>query len=211
MRSRSRSRRRLTRKFFRRDPITLAQSLLGQSLVRMLDDGTRLAGRIVEVEAYLGVPDLGAHTAGGRRTARNESMYADGGTAYVYFTYGMHHCLNVVAETVGEPTAVLIRALEPTDGADIMRRLRVRKLSAERLRPTDLCSGPAKLTEAMNIGRDLDGEDLVTSERLFVEPGPAVAAENITSAKRIGIAYAKEWADKPLRFYIKDNAYVSRK
>ena len=201
----------MTRKFFRRDPITLAQSLLGQSLVRMLDDGTRLAGRIVEVEAYLGVPDLGAHTAGGRRTARNESMYADGGTAYVYFTYGMHHCLNVVAETVGEPTAVLIRALEPTDGADIMRRLRVRKLSAERLRPTDLCSGPAKLTEAMNIGRDLDGEDLVTSERLFVEPGPAVAAENITSAKRIGIAYAKEWADKPLRFYIKDNAYVSRK
>lgn len=202
---------RLAREFFRRDPVTLARALLGQSLVRMLDDGTRLAGRIVEVEAYLGVPDLGAHTAGGRRTARNESMYGDGGTAYVYFTYGMHHCLNVVAETVGEPTAVLIRAVEPTEGTDVMRRLRARKLSAERLRSTDLCSGPAKLTEAMSIGRDLDGEDLVTSQRLFVEPGPSVTAENITTTERIGIAYAKEWADKPLRFYIKENAYVSRK
>jgi DNA-3-methyladenine glycosylase len=177
----------------------------------VLDDGTRLSGRIVEVEAYLGVPDLGAHTAGGRRTARNESMYGDGGTAYVYFTYGMHHCLNVVAETVGQPTAVLVRALEPTEGLEVMCRQRARRLPADRLQPTDLCSGPAKLTEAMDIGRAFDGEDLVDSQRLFIEGGPAVPAQHIAITKRIGIAYAKEWADKPLRFYILGNPHVSRR
>jgi DNA-3-methyladenine glycosylase len=202
---------RLTRRFFRRDPVTLARALLGQVLVRVLDDGTRLSGRIVEVEAYLGVPDLGAHTAGGRRTKRNESMYGDGGTGYVYFTYGMHHCLNVVAETVGQPTAVLLRALEPLEGIEAMRRHRAGKIPADRLKPRDLCSGPAKLTEAMAIGRDLDGEDMVTSERLFIDASPVVPADRITTTRRIGIGYAGEWAEKPLRFYLTGNPHVSRR
>ena len=104
---------RLPRRFYAQDPVTLARALLGQLLVRVTDGGARLAGRIVETEAYLGVPDRAAHTFGGRRTPRNESMWGPAGHAYVYFIYGLHHCMNVVADEPGEPTAVLLRALEP--------------------------------------------------------------------------------------------------
>ena len=202
---------RLTRRFYRRDPVALAKALLGQVLVRSLDDGTRLAGRIVEVEAYLGAPDKAAHTYGGRRTARNESMYADGGHAYVYFTYGMHHCVNVVAQTAGVGTAVLLRALEPTEGLETLRRHRAGKIKAANLKDTDLCSGPAKLTQALAIDRVMDGVDLVTGEAFWVERGGRIAPHNIVTAKRIGVAYAGRWADEPLRFYIKGNPHVSRR
>src|SRR5262245_59101823 len=114
---------RLMRPFFATDPVTLAGRLLGQRLVR-IRRGRRLAGIIVEVEAYLGVPAAAAPTYDGRRTPRNEAMYADPGTAYVYFTYGMHHCLNVVGGRRGEPVAVLIRAIEPVEGLATMERLR---------------------------------------------------------------------------------------
>lgn len=201
---------RLKRSFYRRDPVTLAHALLGQLLVRMLDDGTRLSGRIVEVEAYLGIEDAAAHTFRGRRSPRNNSMYLDGGTAYVYFTYGMHWCLNVVAQTHGEPTACLIRALEPVEGIETMRRLRTRKIAAAKMKDTNLCSGPAKLTQALAINRALDGADLVTSHELFIEKGPPVPTQRIVVAKRIGVAYAGEWAQKPLRFYERDNPHVSR-
>ncbi|MEZ6241861.1 MAG: DNA-3-methyladenine glycosylase [Phycisphaerales bacterium] len=115
---------RARRSFFSADSPTLAQRLLGATLVRVLDDGARLAGVIVETEAYIGPEDTCAHSVGGRRTERTEPMYAKPGTAYVYFTYGMHHCVNVVAGEVNQPVAVLIRALEPTEGLDIMRALR---------------------------------------------------------------------------------------
>ncbi len=202
---------RLTRRFYRRDPVTLAKALLGQVMVRTLGDGLRLAGRIVEVEAYLGTPDQAAHTYNGRRTARNESMYADGGHAYVYFTYGMHHCVNVVAQTRGVGTAVLVRALEPVEGIDAMRRHRAGKITADRLKETDLCSGPAKLTQALAIDRALDGVDLVTADALHIERGGRVAPGHIVTAKRIGVAYAGRWADEPLRFYVKGNPHVSRR
>ena len=107
---------RIPRSFLAVDPEKLARRLLGQRLVRTLGDGTRLAGIIVETEAYLGVRDRAAHSFGGRRTPRNESMFARPGTAYVYFTYGMHHCVNVVCGRRDEPVAVLIRALEPVEG-----------------------------------------------------------------------------------------------
>ncbi|MCZ6734515.1 MAG: DNA-3-methyladenine glycosylase, partial [Planctomycetota bacterium] len=123
------------------DPVTVARRLLGQRLVRIID-GHRLAGTIVEVEAYLGARDQAAHTYRGRRTARNESMYLAGGHAYVYLTYGMHHCLNVVCGQSGNGVAVLLRALEPTQGIDQMFANR-RIANHER----DLCSGPAKLTQ----------------------------------------------------------------
>src|SRR5690606_2172802 len=142
---------RLPREFFLRDPVAVARSLLGQRLVRVAND-VRTAGLIVEVEAYLGVPDKAAHTSGGRRTPRNESMWGVGGRAYVYFTYGMHHCLNVVVGEAGHPVAVLLRALEPTQGLDAMRRRRPRAR-----RDRDLCSGPGKLCQAMAIDRQLDG------------------------------------------------------
>src|SRR5262249_54888643 len=121
------------------DPVTTARRLLGQELVHVVD-GHRLAGRIVEVEAYLGAADRAAHTFGGRRSARNASMWAGGGHAYVYFVYGMHHCLNVVCGPAGSGTAVLVRALEPTEGIEAMF---ARRPAARR--PTDLCSGPGGL------------------------------------------------------------------
>ena len=200
---------RLTRKFYQRDPVTLARALLGQLLVRTLADGTRLAGRIVETEAYLGVKDRAAHSFGGRRTARNAAMWGPAGHAYVYFVYGMHHCMNVVAEDVERPTAVLIRALEPLEGLERMRVHRAGTRPAARLRDTDLCSGPAKLAQALCLDRALDGVDLVAGDTLFLERAARVAPRRIVAAPRIGVAYAGEWAAKPLRFYVAGNPHVS--
>ncbi len=200
---------RFTRKSYRCGPKVLARALLGQRLVRVLDrpQGVRLAGTIVEVEAYLGVKDKAAHTYNGRRTPRNESMWGDGGHAYVYFTYGMHHCVNVVASVAGDPVAVLVRALEPTEG--IGRMYKYRKAAR---RDTDLCSGPAKLCQALQIDRALDGHDLVRGGSLFIEQTrkAALPTSQIVTGPRIGVSYADEWAGKPLRFYIKDNPHVSR-
>lgn len=202
---------RLTRRFFTRDPVTLARSLLGQVLVRVLDDGTRLAGRIVETEAYLGVEDAAAHSFGGRRTDRVASMYLGGGHAYVYFTYGMHWCMNIVADGAGTPTACLLRALEPREGVEAMRRNRAGKAAAARLKDTQLCSGPAKLAQALAITREFDGEDLVTSPRLFIERAEPIHAEQIIASARVGVGYAGAWADRPLRFHIGGNPHVSVK
>jgi DNA-3-methyladenine glycosylase len=204
---------RAARPFFARDPKTLARDLLGQRLVRILDDGTRLAGLIVETEAYLGVGDRAAHSYGGRRTARNEAMYARPGTAYVYFTYGLHHCFNVVCGREGEPVAVLVRALEPTEGLAAMRELRngARKGPRTALPATALCSGPARLCQALAIDRGLNAVDLAADAGLFVEvarPGP-IARGLIGSSGRIGIEYAGEWAARPLRWFIRGNPHVS--
>jgi DNA-3-methyladenine glycosylase len=200
---------RLDRRFYRRGPVPLARALLGQRLVRILNrpHGQRLAGLIVEVEAYLGEQDKAAHTYNARRTPRNESMWQDGGHAYVYFTYGMHHCMNVVASEAGRPVAVLIRALEPTEGIDLMYQ---RRTAARR--DTDLCSGPAKLCQALDIDRKLDGHDLTKGPSLFIEQirKTAIPAARITVGPRVGVSYAEEWTDKPLRFYLTDNPHVSR-
>jgi DNA-3-methyladenine glycosylase len=207
---------RLPRDYYRRDAVELATALLGQKLVRV-HDGVRLTGLIVEVEAYLGVVDRAAHTYAGRRTARNASMWAEGGHAYVYFTYGLHHCFNVVAGRQGDPVAVLVRALEPVEGLDEMARFRLRpggngRDPTRRLRPTELCSGPAKLCQAMWIDRSLDGADLVRSDELFIERvrRRSYPASRIGVGPRVGVAYAGEWARKPLRFFLADNPHVSR-
>lgn len=198
---------RLDATFYQRDAVTLARALLGQRLVRVID-GQRLAGIIVETEAYLGLEDKGAHTYRGRRTQRNQHMFSPGGTLYVYFTYGMHYCMNVVASVEDDPVAVLLRAIEPTEGLDMMqaRRPRARKV-------TDLCSGPAKLTAALAIDRSHDGVDLTRSEEVFIEATRRrpLPASRITVAPRVGIAYAGEWAAKPLRFYVADSPHVSQR
>jgi DNA-3-methyladenine glycosylase len=197
------------RRFFRRDPITLARALLGRTLVRRLESGAKLSGRIVETEAYLGIRDRAAHSFGGRRTKRNESMWLDGGHAYVYFTYGMHWLLNIVSESEGQPTACLIRALEPLEGLEEMRRNRAGKVSLHRLKDVDLCSGPAKLTEALRIDGAQDGLDLVDGKVLYLEPGRSVTRDRIVTTTRIGVAYARWWAKRRLRFYVRDNPNVS--
>jgi DNA-3-methyladenine glycosylase len=199
----------LQRRFYRRDPVTLARALLGRRLVRRLANGVELSGRIVETEAYLGIRDRAAHSFGGRRTKRNESMWLDGGHAYVYFTYGMHWLLNIVAEREGEPTACLIRALQPLDGVEAMRRNRAGKVSLHRLKEVDLCSGPAKLTEALRIDGKQDGLDLVDGDELYLESGRPIAPDRVVTTTRIGVSYAKEWAKRRLRFYVRDNPNVS--
>ena len=191
------------------DPVTVAQRLLGQQLVHA-GNGLRLAGIIVEVEAYLGAEDWAAHTFGGRRTPRNESMYLPGGHAYVYFTYGAHFCLNVVCGERDVGVAVLIRALEPTEGIEQMYRNRPRARRA-----TDLCSGPGKLTQALAIDRSLDGVDLRTSRVLFIEQlrQRSLAASRIECSPRIGLnptlKWTGDWATRHLRFFICDNPHVS--
>jgi DNA-3-methyladenine glycosylase len=185
--------------------VTVARSLLGQRLVRVRD-GRRLAGTIVEVEAYLGADDRAAHTYGGRRTPRNESMYLPGGHAYVYLVYGMHHCLNVVCGRRDEGVAVLLRALEPTEGLDDMF---ARRPGAKG--PGDLCRGPGRLTQALGLSRAEDGVDLRTSDALYVERvrSRTLPARRIDRTPRVGVGYAGAWARRPLRFLIRGSLYVS--
>ena len=197
---------RIPRSFYRRDAVSVARALLGQRLVSYVDD-RRTSGIIVETEAYLGAEDKAAHTYGNRRTARNETMWGDGGHMYVYFVYGIHHCANVVVGVLGAPVAVLLRALEPEEGLDVMSE---RRPAARR--STDLCSGPGKLCQALGITRALDGIDLAGSSAVGIEPlrQRAMSTNRIAAGPRIGVGYAQEWQHEPLRFWVKDNPHVSK-
>jgi DNA-3-methyladenine glycosylase len=162
--------------------------------------GRRTAGRIVETEAYIGPDDPACHGYGARRTRRNASLFARPGTAYVYFTYGMHWCLNAVTERPGFPAAVLIRALEPLEGLATMRRRR------GGVPDRQLCSGPARLCQALGVSGREDGIPL-TRGRLRVVQAPSRQRYAIMMTARIGITRAADW---PLRFLIEDSPWVSR-
>ena len=152
------------RSFYSTTAQVLARRLIGQRLVRIWE-GERLSGLIVETEAYNGVKDGASHAFGGRRTRRNEAMYGRAGLAYVYFTYGMHHCLNVVCGEEGDPQAVLVRAVEVDEGMERMREARGRK----ELRDHELCRGPGSLCRAMGVDLRLNGVDMTTSRWVWVE------------------------------------------
>jgi DNA-3-methyladenine glycosylase len=193
---------RLGREFYQQPTLQMARDLLGERLVRVLN-GQRLSGIIVETEAYIGEADGACHASRGR-TARTEVMYGPPGHAYVYFIYGMHHCFNVVTEEEGFPAAVLIRALEPLEGLERMRRHRPG-------RPDDqLTNGPGKLCAALAIDRTLNGVDLCISQVFFIEEGRTVADEEIATGPRIGIRSDEVARSRPWRFYIKGNRCVSR-
>src|SRR5829696_3832681 len=198
---------RLGRDFYARaDTLRVARELLGKRLVVPSATGARVSGRVVEVEAYLGAEDRAAHSYGGRRTRRTETMFAAGGTAYVFFVYGMHHQFNVVTGPEGLPHAVLVRAVEPEEGTELMRGRR--PVSKER----ELTSGPGKLCRALGIDLSFDGEDLTKAGRVWLEEtGVRLKPEQVASGPRIGVAYAAEDALKPWRFWVEGNAYVSRK
>src|SRR4051794_5785865 len=187
---------RLDRGFYDRPTSLVAQDLLGQFVVTQREDGLT-AGRIVETEAYLGAGDPASHAARLKR-GPVEVMWGEPGVAYVYRSYGIHVMLNVVAKITGETGAVLIRALEPVEGLDLMRQRR--GVEDERL----LCSGPGKLCQALGIELDWQGTDLVSSERLWIAPGLPVS--NIAVSGRIGISRGQEhqW-----RFWETANAHVS--
>jgi len=193
---------RLGRNFYRQSTLTVARELLGKRLVRVLDD-QRISGIIVEVEAYIGEDDAACHAACGR-TPRNEAMYGPPGHAYVYFIYGMHHCLNAVTEEESFPAAVLIRALEPLEDLEIMRRHRPGRPDSE------LTNGPAKLCQALTIDKGFNGMDLCTGETLFIEEGRMVAQQEIEASPRIGIKADEVARSAPWRFYLKGNEFVSR-
>ncbi|XP_078256263.1 DNA-3-methyladenine glycosylase [Rhinoraja longicauda] len=202
--------RRLLWDFFRRPCVALARDCLGQVMVRRLADGTEVRGRIVETEAYLGGEDFASHSRGGRRTLRNAAMFMSPGTLYVYQIYGIYFCLNVSSE--GDGAAVLVRSLEPLQGLDAMRGLRSkrRKAGGKPLKDHQLCNGPSKLCQVLDITKSFDQEHLATATDLWMERGPqAIAGTDIISSSRIGIGYAGEWVSKPLRFYIKGNKCVS--
>lgn len=179
----------LPRTFYARDTTQVAQDLLGMLLMHRIE-GRTLIGRIVETEAYLGAHDLAAHSSKGI-TARTRIMFGPPGFAYVYLIYGMHHCMNVVTEPAGNGAAVLIRALEPVSELEGNTR------------------GPGLLCRAMHIDRSLNGEDLCGG-RLFIAAPVAQSRAAIVRRPRIGVAYAGEWADRPLRFYIEHNRFISR-
>jgi DNA-3-methyladenine glycosylase len=191
--------------FYRRDAAIVARELLGRYLVRQTAAG-RLVLRLVETEAYLGAPDRASHAWGGRRTARNASLYLPGGHAYVYFIYGMHFCLNAVTGQADLGSAVLIRAGEPIEGMDAMAANRVWKKLP---RPGDLAGGPGKLCQALGIDRALDGVRLNRGELRLVA-GEPIEEREIATGPRIGVDYAGDAAAWPLRFSLRGNPHVSR-
>ena len=194
----------LPREFYTRSNVlTISRELLGKLLVVPDQQGQRVSGKIVEVEAYRGPKDRASHAYGGRRTKRTETMYQVGGHAYVYFVYGMYNQFNVVTNVLDIPHAILVRALEPVEGIELMRIRR--GAHADR----NLTSGPGKLCIAMGIDRDLDRADL-TGGRVWLEEYEKVPRSKIATGPRIGIDYAEEWVEKPWRFWIKGNQFVSR-
>ncbi len=192
----------LKRDFYNRDGLTVSQELLGKTLVHITEDGIT-KGKIVEVEAYMGAMDKAAHSYGNLCSERTKIQYGEGGYAYVYLIYGMHICMNIVANREAIPEAILIRALEPLEGIELMKKRR--KTDNIKL----LCNGPGKLSQAMGITKDNYGDDLC-GEALYVEEGITIKKKQILKTKRINIDYAEEARDYLWRFTIKDNPYVSK-
>ncbi|XP_031451072.1 DNA-3-methyladenine glycosylase isoform X2 [Phasianus colchicus] len=196
--------------FFNQPCISLAKSFLGQILVRKLPDGRELWGRIVETEAYLGGEDEASHSKGGKQTQRNAAMFMKPGTLYVYQIYGIYFCVNVSSQ--GEGAAVLLRSLEPLQGLDVMRELRStsRKGSAKPLKDWQLCNGPSKLCQAFGIDKAFDQRDLTQDAAIWMVPGQELPGEqDVVATTRIGIGNRGEWSQKPLRFYLRGNKFVS--
>lgn len=186
----------LPRDFYDRDTLVVAKELLGKVLVRRIG-GQRLSGRIVETEGYLGPTDVASHAQRGPES-KAAPMFGEPGHAYVYFTYGMHYCMNVVTEPAGSGTAVLLRALEPLDGLDEMQERRGPKIDE-----LNLTNGPAKLCQAFGIGKSDNTVDL-TGDALWLEDGPA--PKQIETSARVGISRGR---DAQYRFYDADSQSVS--
>ena len=189
----------LPREFYNRGTEIVARELLGTILEVHSPDGIG-SGRIVETEAYLGEHDLACHAAAGR-TARTEPLYGKPGIAYVYFIYGMYWCFNAVTRAEDEPSAVLVRALEPVEGVAHMRRRRPKAR-----RDIDLTNGPGKLCLALGIGREHNGANLGRPP-ILIRGGERVPDADVVVTPRIGITQSAEW---PLRYFIKDNPFVSK-
>lgn len=192
----------VNREFYNRDTFMVAEEILGKLLVHETEDGI-VKGKIVEVEVYMGPHDKAAHSYGNRQSERTKIQYGQGGYAYVYLIYGMHSCMNIVTNTGGKPESILIRALEPVEGIELMKKRR----KTDNLRM--LCNGPGKLSQAMGISRENYGDDLC-GDSLYLEYMETLPKESIMRTKRINIDYAEEAKDYLWRFVVKDNPYLSK-
>jgi DNA-3-methyladenine glycosylase len=195
----------LKRVFYTKDVLTVASELLGKVLVKN-ERGKMISGRIVEVEAYDGRTDKAAHTYGGK-TKRNEVMFNEGGYLYVYLSYGVHCCCNVVSGTEGTGTAILIRAVEPLEGIEKMKMNRFGKKKLSEKEMYNLTSGPGKVCKAFGITKHHSGVDL-TGDKIYLVDSVLKKDEKIDVSKRIGITKS---AHLPWRYFIKNNPYLSRK
>ena len=189
----------------RNDVLKIAKELLGKILVTKFD-GQLTSGRIVETEAYRGETDKASHAYGGRRTKRTEIMYGEAGKAYVYLCYGIHHLFNVVTNKKNVPHAILIRAVEPLDGIDIMLE-RTRKIKLD----FSLTRGPGNVSKALGLLSHHTGKNLLNDEVFIADDGFSLNKKEIEISKRIGVDYAEEDALLPYRFSVKGNKYVSGK
>ena len=195
----------LDKHFYLRNPLTVARELLGKIFVRHENDNT-LLGKIVEVEAYDGAVDESAHSYIGK-TERNAVMFEEGGLLYVYFTYGVHFCANVVTGRKDEGTAVLLRAFEPLNNFDLLAKRRFNKTEISEKEKINLTNGPGKICQAFNIKRNENGISLLGDQIYILNSNP-IDDKMIVQTTRIGI---KKSTELPWRFYIKNNPYVSRK
>jgi len=199
----------LPRKFYTRSTLRVAKELLGNYLIVKIGR-KKLTGKIVETEAYVGPNDKASHAylpprlrkfpGEGKITCRNKTEYLEGGHIYIYLCYGMYWQFNITTAKEGKPECVLIRALEPS--------IKQKKQDANTQK---LANGPGKLCRWMRLDKSFDGEDLTKSKRIWVAQELKIKRGQIAAAKRIGIDYAKEWAKKPWRFYIKNNPFISKK
>lgn len=190
--------------YLNQDVIFLAKDLLGKVLFTQID-GEITAGIIVETEAYFGIRDKASHAYGGRRTDRTEIMYSQGGVSYVYLCYGIHHLFNIVSSVQGEPHAILIRAIEPLIGKEIIesrRNMPVAKAA--------ISSGPGSAAKALGIDRSFNKKELIGDEIWIEDHSIRYDPDAIAATPRVGIAYAQEDALLPWRFFIKGNKYVSK-
>ena len=195
----------LNREFYlREDTLEIARELLGKLLVVPTVSGERISGMIVETEAYLGAIDKACHSYNNRRTKRTETMFAIGGTAYVTLIYGMYYQFNAVTGAIDSPHAVLIRAVQPVEGIETMRERRGTATDK------NLTSGPGKLCIAFGINDGYKNADLL-QEKIWLEDYESFEDTEIKTGKRIGIDYAEEFAEKPWRFWVANNQFVSRK
>jgi DNA-3-methyladenine glycosylase len=196
--------RKLPREFYLQDTIEVARQLLGKKLVHVRPDGQRLSGLIVETEAYLGLDDPACHSFGGRLTDRTAPLYDEGGVSYIYFIYGMYYCFNVVVRAEGHPEAVLVRGLEPLEGVAIMQA------HHEHSRPVhELANGPGKLCQALELDKNLNRMSLI-SDTIYISDEKEVADEDIEDSPRVGIGYAEDATQWPLRYFIRNHPAVSK-
>ena len=197
--------------FFKRDTVEVAKSLIGKKIIRNIS-GNFFCAKIVETEAYLGLEDRACHSYGGRITDRNKTLYLPGGHIYVYLIYGMYDLLNIVTRDEDHPEAVLIRGVEPLENLDGISKNRFGKAYEElsTYQRKNLSNGPGKLSMAIGINRSLNGK-VLSKDYLYIGEGEEVPEQDLVITKRIGIDYAGEDADLPLRFCLRDNPYVSKK